>query len=487
MPKWGSISFGLVSAIVSLVLTMMTCIFPQQASARSMHALVIGNSAYQQNPLRNPVNDAHDIDGMLQGLGFSVELHTDADQRTMEEAVGRLARKLAGDNNVGLFYFAGHGVEHQGRNYLIPLGAGIKDALDLKYKAVDAGYVLDGMAEAGNGLNMVILDACRNNPFRSLFRSSSRGLARMSPARGTLVLYATQPGAVAGDGPGRNGIFTKHLLSVMRTPNLEIEQVFKRTALAVDRETGGAQTPWVEGVVLGRFVFRNHDGPPESELDALVQPPPPPPPVKIPTGHLQVNVSTPARVELDGRYVGNAAAREPLNLSNVAIGDHRLTVTSDDGRKQELRPSIQANQWTQEVVIFDQRVMNAPSPIEPAMVVETGGYWSAYSHVSGPSFQCSAATQPSETLICSDATLRKADGIMGEIYQDLRQALSKSDADRIRSDQRQWIRDRDRACPVSNRDLESSSRSAPAVSCLLVQIQARSNELWDALSRTALR
>ncbi len=236
-------------------------------------ALAIGNAGYAEAPLTNPRNDAQDIAARLSGAGVTVTLRQDADQRAMEDAIVRFTRALAGEGNVGLFFFAGHGVEHQGRNYLLPIGAQIASVVDLRYKAVDAGQVLDGMAEAGNGLNLVVLDACRNNPYARSVRSASRGLARMTPARGTLILYATQPGAVAADGDGRNGTFTKHLLAAMAAPGLEVEQVFKRAALAVDQETGGAQTPWVEGVVLGSFAFAPGAGTPSP-----LSPPPPAPP-----------------------------------------------------------------------------------------------------------------------------------------------------------------------------------------------------------------
>ncbi|WP_295385124.1 caspase family protein [uncultured Thiodictyon sp.] len=214
-------------------------------------ALVIGNGAYAKGALATAVHDATDVAARLRGLGFTAELLLNADERTMEQGIDTFTRALAGQGKVGLFYFAGHGIEYQGRNYLIPIGAKIGGEVDLRDEAVDAGRVLDGMAESGNGLNMVVLDACRNRPYRSAFRSASRGLARLTPAKGTLVLYAAQPGAVASDG----GVFTKHLLAALVVPGLEAQQVFKHVAQGVDSETGGAQTPWVEGVVLRQFSF----------------------------------------------------------------------------------------------------------------------------------------------------------------------------------------------------------------------------------------
>ncbi|MGB4333662.1 MAG: caspase family protein [Chromatiaceae bacterium] len=322
-------------------------------------ALVIGNSVYDEGALANPVNDATDFAAKLRGVGFQAELLLNADQQAMEQAIDTFTRALTGPGKVGLFYFAGHGIEYQGRNYLLPVGAVLHGAVDLRYKAVDAGRILDGMGESGNGLNMVVLDACRNNPFPSAFRSASRGLARLSPAKGTLVLYATQPGAVASDGDGRNGVFTKHLLSALDEPGLEVEQAFKRAALAVDQETGGAQTPWIEGVALGHFAFV----PAASALPTIAPGPvtvAPPPPVQA--GHLQVSVNTPAQVRIDDRYSGEATPERPLNLSNLPVGVHRITVSASGYRDGQQDTQIHAGRWTQELLRLSPEQAQAPPP-----------------------------------------------------------------------------------------------------------------------------
>ncbi len=221
-------------------------------------ALIIGNSHYQSRSLRNPVNDAQDIARTLRNLGFSVMLKTDANQAIMESAINAFAKKLR-RGVVGLFYYSGHGVQYQGNNYLIPIGAisSIYSAEQLKYKTVNTGYVLGAMANAGNKLNIVILDACRDNPFKGFSRGLQRGLARVqkSEAEGTLIAYATSPGNTASDGYGRNSPYTKHLLRLMPTPNLPIELLFKKVRVAVKRETGGRQSPWYEASIEGDFSF----------------------------------------------------------------------------------------------------------------------------------------------------------------------------------------------------------------------------------------
>ena len=226
-------------------------------SYAARYALVIGNSNYGTGigALKNPVNDARDMSSLLKRKGFKVTTLTNANQRQMKQSIAKFTKQLNEKNAVGLFFYAGHGIEVGGRNYLIPLNANINGEGDVQYEAVDAGRVMSGMEYAGNNLNMVILDACRNNPFARSFRSASRGLARMDPPKGSLILYATSPGDVAADGSGRNGMFTQHLLKAMDTPGFTVEKVFKTTANQVYKSTNKKQLPWQSGVMLGDFYF----------------------------------------------------------------------------------------------------------------------------------------------------------------------------------------------------------------------------------------
>jgi len=218
-------------------------------------ALVIGNSAYRESPLRNPVNDATDIAAALRELGFKVTLRTDASQRQMKQALREFAQELR-RGGVGLFYFAGHGVQSKGRNFLIPIGANVETEAELEDESVDANLVLAYMDEAQNRVNIVVLDACRNNPFARSFRSASRGLAQMDAAKGSFVAFATAPGAVAADGDGRNGIYTEHLLASLKEADGDIDKVFRRVAANVATVTGGKQVPWVASSLTGDFYFR---------------------------------------------------------------------------------------------------------------------------------------------------------------------------------------------------------------------------------------
>ena len=215
--KWSTVIIGIL-----ILLSPTTSL----SAAEQRTALVIGNGAYKSSPLRNPVNDASEFADALHNLGFSVILKTNADQRTMEESMRDFGKKLK-SGGVGLFYFAGHGLQVKGRNYLIPVDADLNSEADVKYESVDAGRVLAQMEEAENGLNIIILDACRDNPFARSFRSSDRGLAKMDAPEGSILAYATAPGSIAADGTGRNGLYTSKLLKNIQTPGLPIELFFK--------------------------------------------------------------------------------------------------------------------------------------------------------------------------------------------------------------------------------------------------------------------
>ncbi len=218
-------------------------------------ALVIGNSNYKSAPLKNPVNDAKAITDKLQGLGFKVTLKLDQDQKSMAEAIRVFGNQLKA-GGAGLFYYAGHGMQVRGRNFLIPVDADIQNEDEVPYRSVDANEVLSKMETAKNRLNLMILDACRNNPFARKFRSSSQGLAQMDAPSGTLVAFATAPGSVASDGTGKNGIYTQHLLTSLGQPGVPVEQLFKRVRVGVMKDTRNTQVPWESSSLVGDFYFK---------------------------------------------------------------------------------------------------------------------------------------------------------------------------------------------------------------------------------------
>jgi TolA-binding protein len=223
-------------------------------------ALVIGNNNYSKGKLANAVNDARSMRDTLREFGFSVIYMENVDLRKIITGVQSLERKLQ-SGGVGLFCFSGHGFQIDGLNYLLPIGANVESEADVKFECYPADRVLESMTNAGNRLNIVILDACRDNPFvRSFSRSSRKGLAQMNSGKGMYIAYATSPGDTASDGPGmRNGLFTYHLLKSMKKPGLTLEQVFKMTREVVNRVSKGKQFPWTSSSIIGEFVFLSKD------------------------------------------------------------------------------------------------------------------------------------------------------------------------------------------------------------------------------------
>jgi hypothetical protein len=249
----------LEAVIVVALLTTVTFAADRSITINSTEsqrlALIIGNSDYATSPLKNPVNDARDMSKALKKLGFQVIYEEDATRRKMDDAVRSFYQKLRNGGGVGLFYYAGHGMQVKGRNYLIPIGARIETESDVEHESIDIARILGKMEDAGNPVNIVILDACRDNPFAKSFRSARGGLARMDAPTGTIVAYATAPESVAADGNDQNGIYTKHLLKALIVPGLTIEQVFKTVRNSVINETDSRQIPWESTSLRGDFYF----------------------------------------------------------------------------------------------------------------------------------------------------------------------------------------------------------------------------------------
>jgi formylglycine-generating enzyme required for sulfatase activity len=240
---------------------LLFCVSPRAAQrpaapsgSERRTALVIGNAAYDTGILRNPVNDARAVAKVLEELSFEVTLRENLDQKQMKREIQSFGEKLQ-DGGVGLFYFAGHGIQVNGRNFLIPVGAAIEHEKQVEYEAVDMGSVLSEMDFAHARLNIVIIDACRDNPFARSFRSISQGLASIDAPAGTLIAFSTAPGSVANDGPGENGVYTGELIKAMVQPGLKIEDVFKQVRSAVREATGGRQVPWESSSLEGDFYF----------------------------------------------------------------------------------------------------------------------------------------------------------------------------------------------------------------------------------------
>lgn len=228
-------------------------------AAQNLHslpraALILGNNRYSFAPLANPANDAKAMSTRLKELGFDVTVQTDLQRTPMEAAIQTFCAKLASTKAVGLFYYAGHGLQVNWRNYLVPIDASFAKGTDVAQQAVDLNVLLQGLAKAANPMNVVILDACRDNPFGGEAKTG-KGLSQIDAPLGTLLAYATAPGNVAQDGNGSNGLYTENLLRELNVPEAKIEDVFKRVRLNVRRSSQGQQVPWESTSLEEDFYF----------------------------------------------------------------------------------------------------------------------------------------------------------------------------------------------------------------------------------------
>lgn len=263
MPTFSMSLPDLLARLLPALAFAVLCLCGADASAQQERrvALVIGNAAYEEGALRNPVNDAQDMRAKLLRLGFSPgnivyreNLRTRDIGPTLREFRNKL---LAQPGAVALVFYAGHGVQFRGENYLPAVDARIEGEEDVPLQSLHLRGLMDVLAESRSRLNLVFLDACRNNPIKRAFRSGSRGLGRIDAAMptGTLIAYATRANDVAADGAGRNGVFTSALLQHMESPGQAIEQMLKRVARSVRESSKGAQEPWSEGLIDGDFYF----------------------------------------------------------------------------------------------------------------------------------------------------------------------------------------------------------------------------------------
>jgi len=280
------------------------------AHAERRVALIIGNGAYKHAPLINPANDAGDMADAFRDLGFEVIEKINANKREMVNTVNIFGQKLK-RSDVGIFFYAGHAMQINGRNYLIPIKARVASESDVEFEAFDAARVLGKMHEAENRLNIIILDACRDNPFSRSFRTDKKGLAQMDAPIGSILVYATAPGSVAADGKGRNGVFTKHLLKNLKRPDLTVQEVFTEAGLGVLNETGRKQVPWVSTTPIPRYYLAGGS--------VTVQKPSEPKTASFIS--VESNVSG-ATVFLDGRMVG----KTPLPDTPATSGEHIVRV-----------------------------------------------------------------------------------------------------------------------------------------------------------------
>lgn len=353
-------------AVVVVVAICVGVVHTAESAGRV--ALVIGNGAYSSSPLRNPPNDAQDVAAALTDLGFDVIELTDAHKGAFLNALDDFSDKLR-RAEAGLFYFAGHGMQIRGQNYLLPVGVHVRRESDVEYEGVNANRVLAAMEEAGSSVNIMILDACRDNPFSRTFRSGSRGLAMMRGAKGTFIAYATSPGSVAADGTGRNGVFTGHLLQHIDRPGFAIEDVFKRVRSGVVGATSGEQVPWDSSSLLGDFYFAATVGDNADEAvqaQEAEQPAKTSEPVKtasLPQQEEELPISKPGEgVTRDGHYVAYA---------NGVVLDTKTALEWKAGPDKPMG-WYEAGDWVEELNAGGEGGWRMPTPDELMTLHENG-------------------------------------------------------------------------------------------------------------------
>ena len=343
-------------------------------------ALVVGNSAYSDRPLRNPVNDAELMQRTLQGLGFEVSLVRNADRRALLSGL-RDFEANALNAEVALFFYAGHGAQVAGNNYLIPLNAQIRAESDVQDEAVDANSVLRRLEDARARIGLVILDACRDNPFTGASRSSARGLGRMNVPTGSIVAYATEPGSTADDGTGRNGVYTEQLSRHLSQPGLDLREVFDRTALEVERLTGGKQRPREDIGLRGRVVLK----PGEGTQVAIVTPEPTGRPVQPPRADPEQEAWELAkRRDTVAAYEGFLASfpngRLAASARSALVG-LRPAQTSQPAQAVQQPHANQLTSNTTQAARPDQVFRDCDAPYCPEMVVIPAGSFAMGSSV----------------------------------------------------------------------------------------------------------
>ncbi|MBN2875780.1 MAG: SUMF1/EgtB/PvdO family nonheme iron enzyme [Spirochaetales bacterium] len=332
------------SAVVMVIALAAMLAVPAFAEKRV--ALVIGNGAYKTSTtLKNPPADAADVSVALKSAGFTVTTLIDAKRETMEKAVRNFGNMLKDPDAVGLFYYSGHGAQVDGANYLLPVDADIQAQDELAYKAVNAEQVLAKMRSAGNRLNIVVLDACRNNPFPGSTRSADKGLAVVGvKVPESIIVYATDPGAVALDGDGRNSPFTKAFIAQLAVPGQEISVALRRVTGEVKDVTRGAQTPWISTNYTRDFAFRPSGGGSVAVTPALSPAAPSKTPsfgaVQAATGNLSITLATAGTVTVAGLSAVVPAGTVPVN--DLAAGSQTVTVRYADGKSESRTVTVPA-------------------------------------------------------------------------------------------------------------------------------------------------
>lgn len=371
-----------MSRLVALVWSMLAFVGASPVAAEERFALVIGNAGYRTIPaLDNPANDAQLMTRTLRAKGFQVTTVVDADRTAMRRAVERFGEDLraAPEGALALFFFAGHGVRSDGFNYLLPLGVDIRAEADIAREALAAAWVLEQI-EVPGVTPLMVLDACRNNPFdergAGTVPTLGDGLARMTPPDDSLIAYATGPGEVAFDGAGANSPYTAALSRAIASPGLQIEEIFARVRREVETATDGAQIPW-ESSSLEDAVFIR----PEDAETALATPPGPP------SGAPRLNISVGFRAARLGWGTGCSTVYHYAPVNLPASGEARRLSSTDARRRLPLELSARQGATGVEIRIVPvSRTRSGQEISLPLSDIARDGQHTVYTDARHPEF-----------------------------------------------------------------------------------------------------
>ena len=357
--------FSLALALLPLVLFAQKSSIFQAEPAPQKYALVIGNGTYTElGRLINPMNDANDVADALQKIGFTVEKIINGTLDQMDNAVIRLKNRLSvSSNSYGFFFYAGHGIQSSGENYLIPVDANIPGESFLRSRSLPVQTMLHELNNAGNNLNVVVLDACRDNPF-GWSRSGSRGLAisKYQPAD-SIIVYATSAGKSASDGNGRNGLFTSQLLPNLMAPGLEVSEVFKRTGAEVTEVSMRQQIPAVYNQFFGTAYLGSRPASVFEEGTANT--------ANIATGSLKINTVAGGTVRITGTGVDQTLELPDWGtvlIEKIHAGSYHLLMRYEDGMNEGKTVEVERSETA--TLEFNHRPVLLPSPSPPPQIYQ---------------------------------------------------------------------------------------------------------------------
>jgi uncharacterized protein YecT (DUF1311 family) len=435
-----------------LILALVMACGVATAHGEQRMALVIGEAAYKRAPLANATNDARLIASQLKILQFEVFAHYDVGLRDMKRAVQAFsaALKAGGKDSVAFIYYAGHGVQVKGENYLIPVDETINGEGDVDIDSVSVSSLMSMLDHAETSVNVIIFDACRINPF-GYARGGERGLARVDAPRGSLVAFSTSPGKVAADGKGGNSPYTAALAQAIAEPGARIEDVFKKVRVAVSAATGGEQTPWESTSLTGDFYPAGGAGvtpvakptAPDGEEDARSE-------------WGAVDKTSLAMLEIFLKHYG---ASRYAKYAAARIDELKAQQAAQEAKLREKEENPRENNEKQRSPKGDREDLQQDEP-----------------ELTPPSFSCAKHDiEPIERLICSDSELSKWDGRLGRAY---REAMARSASQtELRQSQRDWIKMRYATCNVPTKGQWAVAQLAHAKPCILRMTRARAVQL----------